>query len=37
MNCYCGHVEDEHDKDGGACVIDDCPCGSFDWDGEDDG
>ena len=29
MTCYCGHVEDEHDKNGGACVIETCPCGFF--------
>ncbi len=35
MNCYCGHVEDEHNNRG-ECEVDDCPCFSFEDEGTTD-
>ncbi len=29
--CYCGHVEDEHDKTH-VCTVEDCPCTRFEED-----
>lgn len=37
MACTCGHAIDEHDPEGrGPCDIEDCDCGHYEADEEDD-
>jgi hypothetical protein len=34
--CVCGHIKDEHAKQGFflACQVDGCECGDYEWNGE---
>ena len=35
-SCVCGHVWDEHDPRTASCTMDDCRCGGFEQEEDDD-
>ena len=36
MPCTCGHPEEDHDGPSGSCTIEECSCGGYEEEDEDE-